>query len=116
MNTPYHGNCHCGAVQFDVNADLDTSMKCNCSFCIRRGSTLLRVDPEEFQLTSPESALGVYGNREFSDHYFCKTCGIHCFTRISRETGNAVVVNAGCLQGVDAYALTPTLFDGANKL
>lgn len=110
------GSCHCGEIQFTANTDLNNSFKCNCSFCVRRAATMHKVEVDAFHLHCDESKLGVYGNRDFSKHYFCKNCGIHCFTRVNRASGNAVMINTGCLQGVDSLALTPSLFDGANKL
>lgn len=112
----YSGHCHCGKVSFNVNADLDASFRCNCSFCVRRAATMNRVASDQFQLNSRESDLGVYGNRDFSKHYFCKHCGIHCFTRINRNDQHSVAVNIGCLDGVDSLSIEAGIYDGANKL
>ncbi|GAB2191083.1 GFA family protein [Sessilibacter sp. MAH2] len=116
MTETYQGKCHCGAVQFTVELDSLDSFYCNCSYCKRRSATLIRVDEDKFTLTSGESNLGVYGSRDFSKHYFCKTCGINCFTKLTRETGNATVVNTGCIDEIEFDSLSPSLFDGANKL
>mgnify|MGYP000329847367 CR=1 FL=1 len=116
MKNEYKGNCHCGAVQFNIKADLSHCIKCNCSFCVRKASNLIKVDESEFEIFSNESEMGVYGSRDFSDHYFCKNCGIQCFTRFKSENGQGVVVNIGCLEGVDNYSLEPVIFDGATKL
>ncbi len=116
MTSEYQGKCHCGEVQFSVTADLNNSFKCNCSFCVRRASTLVKVEEAQFNLASNEDQMGKYGAREFSDHYFCKNCGIHCYTRFNIGKGNAVIFNVGCLEGVDSYALNPGIFDGATKL
>ena len=29
----YHGGCQCGAVTYEVDADLDQAITCNCSRC-----------------------------------------------------------------------------------
>jgi len=116
MSKEYKGHCHCGEVQFKVVADLNNSFKCNCSFCVRRASTLVKVSDAEFELTSQEENMGTYGSRDFSDHYFCKNCGVQCYTRFNNERGKAAIVNVGCLEGVDSYSLNPAIFDGANKL
>ena len=116
MSKEYKGKCHCGSVQFNVIADLNNSFKCNCSFCVRRASTLVKVDDSKFTLESSENELGSYGSRDFSDHYFCKNCGIQCYTRFKSEKGSGVMVNVGCLEGADSYSLKPSIFDGANKL
>lgn len=112
----YAGNCHCGAVRFEVATDLSNPGRCNCSFCRRRGTVLQQVPPEKFHLSAGEDSLSKYGNREFSKHYFCRVCGIHCFTKAHLEDKNFVVVNLGCLQGVEIEQLEPQLFDGARLL
>lgn len=112
----YQGNCHCGKVKFEVETDLASTFKCNCSFCVRRAATMQKVPSDRFSLLSSEGELGVYGNRDFSKHYFCKTCGSNCFTRIKRNNESSVAVNIGCLQGVDSYSFNPMVFDGVNKL
>jgi hypothetical protein len=116
MDEKFRGNCHCGSVQFRLTANLTSCMKCNCSFCIKRASILIHLDESKFELASNENDMGVYGTQEFSDHYFCRTCGIHCYTRYNGEYGKAVIVNVGCLEGVDSYSLNPAVFDGATKL
>ena len=112
----HDGACHCGAVRFRVEADLADPVVCNCSFCVKRGALLQKVQSRQFSLIAGESTLSQYGSREFSDHFFCKECGIHCFTRSTRNNEDAVVVNLACLAGVDLEALTPRVFDGARLL
>ncbi|MDI9246437.1 GFA family protein [Marinobacter sp. CHS3-4] len=116
MSKEYKGRCHCGSVQFNVVADLNNCFKCNCSFCVRRASTLVKVEDSKFTLESDENNLGKYGSRDFSDHFFCKNCGIQCYTRFKNEKGTSVILNVGCLEGVDSYSLNPVTFDGAKKL
>ena len=115
MNTHY-GSCHCGFVKFQVETDLADPVRCNCSFCTRRGSILQKVPAEKFSLVNGEDSLAQYGAREFSDHFFCQQCGIHTFTRSSRNGEDAVVVNLACLAGIDLDAVAPRLFDGATLL
>ena len=38
---PYKGSCHCGAIQFSFEVELFThGVRCNCSFCSKRGAML----------------------------------------------------------------------------
>lgn len=112
----YEGACHCGSIRFQVETHLDNPVRCNCSFCVRRGALLQKVPADRFVLTSGGENLSRYGKRSFSDHFFCRHCGIHTFTKSSRNEEDAVVVNVGCLSGVDVNAYTPRVFDGAKLL
>jgi len=115
MNT-YSGHCHCGSVAFEVETDFENLFRCNCSFCARRGAVMDKVPTTSFRVVKGNETLGRYGNRDFSKHFFCVTCGIQCFTRITRGTEESVAVNVGCLDGVDLDLSEPRLFDGAHLL
>lgn len=110
------GACHCGAVRFIARTALADVVTCNCKFCTKRGALLQKMPAEDFQLTGDEKTLRKYGNRSFSKHFFCSQCGVHVFTRSSRNGENAVIVNIACLDGVDPSTFTPRLFDGAALL
>ena len=112
----YIGRCHCGSVEFQVASDLADPVRCNCSFCTRRGAVLQKVPVEQFGVITGNENLSRYGAREFSDHFFCKNCGIHTFTRSTRNNENAVVVSLACLSGVDLDSIVPRIFDGAKIL
>lgn len=34
----YRGSCHCGAVAFEVEGEIQSVLSCNCSICRRKGS------------------------------------------------------------------------------
>ena len=115
----YSGSCHCGAVQFRVTADLGKGAgKCNCSICTKVAQMVGIVKPEAFELLSSEESLSSYewGGRT-SQRYFCKRCGIHCFSRGSLpELGGAYVsVNYNCLDGVELRDLPVIYWDGRHN-
>jgi len=112
----YNGKCHCGAVVFEFQTKLEDPFQCNCSFCIRPGATVQKVNADKFKLLKGETSLSKYGNRNFSKHYFCKNCGINVFTRIYGEFEDSVGVNLACAESVNISALTPSIFDGATLL
>jgi hypothetical protein len=112
----YIGSCHCGSVQFQVESNLADPVRCNCSFCIRRGAVLQKVPDKRFGVIKGDEKLSRYGAREFSDHFFCRNCGIHTFTRSTRNNEHAVVVSLACLAGVDLDTIVPRTFDGAKLL
>ena len=114
---PYKGSCHCGAIRFSFEAEPFThGVRCNCSFCSKRGVMVHPVPAEKFHIDAQEGALNFYQfDKKRAKHYFCKTCGIHTFTETTRRPGQ-YIVNLGCVEGVDTFALETTVFDGKNLL
>jgi hypothetical protein len=113
----YQGSCHCGAIKFSFEAEPITSgVRCNCSFCSRRGTMVSLVPGEKFRSEVKEGALGTYQfGRMQAQHHFCKVCGISTFSETTRRPGQ-YIVNLGCVEGVDTFALESTLFDGRHLL
>ena len=108
------GGCHCGRVRFRVAADLDGVTICNCSICTKKGIWHLIVAPERFNLLQGASDLATYQfNTRVAKHNFCKVCGVHPFY-VPRSDPDKIDVNARCLDGFDALAITPKRFDGRN--
>jgi hypothetical protein len=108
----YSGSCHCGAVRFEARTTLAPAVRCNCSFCRRRGAVMANVQAGDFRLLAGEEQLGLYQwNMRIAKHYFCRRCGIYTFHR-PRTRPEIYRVNVGCLAGVDPYALEITLNDG----
>jgi hypothetical protein len=115
----YSGSCHCGAVQFEVTADLAAGAgRRNCSICTKVSQTGGIVKPEAFQLVSGDENLSSYawGGRT-STRYFCKICGIHCFGRGTLDVlgGAYVSVNYNCLDGVELGDLKVIHWDGRHN-
>jgi len=111
----YKGSCHCGAVVFEIDTDLDRAGICNCSICRRRNAPMHRVAADNFRLIEGEAALTLYQfNTATAKHYFCRTCGVYPFHR-PRLAPEAYTVNVFCLEGVgddDIAALEIQRFDG----
>lgn len=112
----YHGSCHCGAVKYEVEADLSKVIECNCSHCARKGFLLTFVPASQFRLLSGEESLTEYRfNKKVIAHLFCKVCGVQGFSRGQDEQGNATLaVNVRALEGVDMSSLKPAFIDGKN--
>jgi len=114
MERTWQGGCHCGAVRFEVTADISEVVDCNCSVCTKKGFLHLIVEPEKFRLLKGADALVTYRfNTGTARHTFCGTCGIHAFYT-PRSHPDKVDVNARCLEGIDLAALKIVLFDGQN--
>ena len=116
----YHGSCHCGAVQFDVDLDLSQpTFRCNCSICRRTRFWVAVARPEAFRVERGEHELTEYRfNTGKNQHFFCRRCGVRPFG-IGNDTpiGRMIGVNIGCLEGIDEEALSAlpiTYVDGLN--
>lgn len=113
----YQGSCHCGRVGFTVEASLERTITCNCSYCQRRGSILTFSPATAFTLEKGEDALTEYRfHTQKIQHLFCETCGIESFARGSMPDGSPMVaVNVRCLEGVEPAELESTMFDGRSR-
>jgi len=113
----FNGSCHCGAIQFSFEAEpITRGIRCNCSFCAKRGAMVSLVPGEKFQLDVKDGALNFYQfGKKQAKHYFCRNCGIHTFSETTRRPGQ-YIVNLACVDGVDTSALETTFFDGKNLL
>jgi len=110
----YSGGCHCGKVKYEVTAELERVMECNCSICSKKGNRLCFVGADQFQLLSGEDDLTDYQfNKHIIHHLFCKSCGIGSFARGKGPKGaEMVAINVRCLEDVDPASLKITQFDG----
>src|SRR5215207_154985 len=106
----HHGGCHCGAVRYHVDIDVDAGgMVCNCSICGRSGTILSFIPTAKFTLEKGEEQLVNYRfNKKHIDHLFCKTCGIKSFARGKAPDGSEMIaVNLRCLDNIEV-ASVPT--------
>lgn len=117
MLQTHHGGCHCGAVRYRVEIDLDHPVTaCNCSICGRTGTLLSFVPPEGFSLEQGEASLTDYQfNKKNIHHLFCKVCGVRSFARGQGPQGPMVAINTRCLDGVDLAALKLRNYDGKSR-
>jgi hypothetical protein len=110
----YTGGCHCGEVRFEVTADVDNVVSCNCSICQKRGALWTFVAPEQFALRAGADDMKDYQfGKKAVHHFFCAQCGVGAFSRGAAPSGkDMVAVNVRCLDDVDVAALIPKSFDG----
>ena len=116
MSHTYHGGCHCGAVEFTVDMDLQEVLSCNCSICSKKGQLLAFAPADHFKFIKGESNLSDYQfGKKTIHHLFCKTCGIASFGKGAMPDGTPMVaVNVRCLDDVDIFALKINHYDGKN--
>lgn len=110
----YTGSCHCGAVKFQVDADITGAMTCNCSRCHRLGWSLAFVPAAQFTLLNGEEHLTEYRfNTKKIAHLFCKTCGVEGFGKgVGPDGSETVAVNLRCIDDLDLKALPTTEYNG----
>ncbi len=113
--TTHRGGCHCGAVQFEVDAEADiVATRCNCSICTMTGFLHLIVAADEFRLTAGEQALNTYRfNTGVARHHFCQHCGVKSFY-VPRSHPDGISINVNCLDPATIGSVTIEEFDGAN--
>lgn len=110
----YSGSCHCGAIQFQVEApEKIKCADCNCSICSKSGYLHLIVPRSKLKLLQGESSITTYSwGTGIAKHTFCKTCGIKPFY-IPRSNPDGYDVNVRCLDPVPVE-LEIEPFDGKN--
>ncbi|SAK44783.1 glutathione-dependent formaldehyde-activating protein [Caballeronia hypogeia] len=114
--TTLKGACHCGAVTFEADTPPEPAKRCNCSLCRRRGAVMSPPFlADALRILSGESDLVLYQfNTRTAKHFFCRHCGIYTFHQ-TRSNPAEWRVNLGCVEGLDAYALSSAIADGASS-
>src|SRR5690606_4358636 len=108
---------HCGAVRYTVTGDFSTGLKCNCSYCQRKGTLLNFIPEANLDLLSGEDMLTVYRFHTGKiEHTFCKVCGVQCFGKGPAPDGSKMVaVNLNCLEDIDLDSVKIDRYDGRNS-
>ena len=111
-------NCHCGAVQSEINATINELAKIvrfNCSICKRKNATIVMFKNEDFKIIEGEDKLKLYQyHTKVTNHYFCNECGIYIHHN-PRSAPAITNFNLGCVDEVKVEDLEEVAyFDGLN--
>lgn len=107
------GSCHCGAIQFRLDADINELTTCDCSLCAKRNALMVKIPESALTLLRGEADLTLYQwNTHRAKHYFCRICGIYVFHR-KRAAPDHFGVNVFCLDDFDASAVPVRATEGA---
>ena len=109
----YTGSCQCGAVAFEVDADLQNTVICNCSRCRRIASVLTFVPDSAVRFTREGETTEYRFNNHAISHRFCPVCGVQTHATGEKDGQKLVAINVNCLDGVDARALQSRFVNGA---
>jgi hypothetical protein len=99
------GECHCGAVRFEVTLSdgLSTIRRCTCSYCRMRGAVAVSAEMGGIQFIRGEDALTSYRfNTGSAQHFFCSRCGIYTHHQ-RRSNERQYGVNVACLDGISPF-------------
>ena len=95
--------CHCGAVELEVNNDLDIIKQCNCSICKRKNAKMAMVSKESLSIIKGKEYLTSYKfNTMIAEHFFCKICGIYTHHRSYTNPKN-YEYNVACIDDIDTF-------------
>lgn len=114
MTKKHQGSCHCKAVQYEAELDLEQPVfECNCSHCQVKGFLLQFIGAEQFKLISGDDVLTEYRfNTQKLSHQFCSICGVQCFARGEKDGQPTYAINVRTVDGLDIGALTRTAVNG----
>lgn len=74
------GECTCGAVAFEINADISDVFVCHCSICRRftgsNGIAVIVIDNSLFRWLRGEDQIATWKKPDADwQGWFCRTCG-----------------------------------------
>jgi hypothetical protein len=99
------GQCHCGAVRFEVELSegFNTIRRCTCSYCRMRGAVAVSAALGGLEIVQGADKLTSYRfNTGQAQHFFCSQCGIYTHHQ-RRSNPQQYGVNVACLDGVSPF-------------
>ncbi|MDA9434379.1 GFA family protein [Bradyrhizobium sp. CCBAU 51627] len=111
------GQCHCGAVHFEVTLSdgFKSIRRCTCSYCRMRGAVMVMAKMGGIRFLQGEDALTSYRfHTGTAQHFFCSRCGIYTHHQRRSDT-TLYAVNVACLDGMSPFDFAEVpVMDGVN--
>ena len=109
----HHGGCHCGAVRYTAELDLDQgTMRCNCSLCAKSRAWFAFAPADKFALDEGGDHLIAYrwtppGKPAPNlTYHICQTCGVRTHADgIGPGGAKTVAVQVATLEDADPDTL-----------
>ena len=97
--------CHCTAVRFELEAQPEWVLDCNCTICRRYAALWIYPHLGTVKILAPPDPDAtdtyVWGDRELAFHR-CRVCGcVTHFTAVETEPPTIYAVNARMILGLD---------------
>ncbi|GGJ78444.1 GFA family protein [Pseudomonas matsuisoli] len=105
------GSCLCGAIKYDLDAQIQKIGHCHCSMCRKAHgaafASFVNVPAEAFRLLEGEDSLGAYHSSEQVTRTFCKQCGssLQFIDRRAKHIGVAAGTLDSALPRTEQYHL-----------
>lgn len=113
----FEGSCHCGAVKYNIQLNIERLLRCNCSICSKLGSLWAFGKKADMELTAGGlDSLSTYqfGAKKLT-HNFCKNCGVETHADGIAPDGTPTVgVNVRTLDDMDLEGYEIFDYDGAS--
>lgn len=99
---PITGGCGCGAVRFEIRAELGAARYCHCTRCQRRSGTAASASamltPGSLVVTTGEDHVRGWTPPDGREKVFCELCGSALLIR-DPQSGEIAGVRLGALDG-----------------
>jgi hypothetical protein len=109
MLKTYSGSCHCGAVRFEADIDLEKGTgRCNCSICTKPAIGARSSSPMPSACSPARKRLCDYQfGAETAHHPFCRFCGVRPFGtgHVEQVGGDYVTIRLSALDDADPAEL-----------
>ncbi|MEM7000300.1 MAG: GFA family protein [Pseudomonadota bacterium] len=106
------GTCHCGAVGFEIDAEPQALVDCNCTTCRRLGALWGHIDQQAFRRTRAGTTIAyMHGDRMLAFHT-CTQCGCTTHWENHHPENTHMAVNFRMCEPDDVARFNVRKFDG----